>query len=161
WRSSIVTLNPVALNDLHRSDRHGSPFIGHPYIPNSVPSVKRRMLDIIGAEDVDELYRAIPSDLRLRGDLDLPPPILSEQELRNHVQELLQRNLSTTKIVSFLGAGCYSHYVPAICDEINQRNEFLTAYSGRTYEDHGRHQALFEYQSLMAELLEMDVVSLP
>lgn len=161
WRSSIVILNPVALNDLHRSDRHGSPFIGHPYIPNSVPSVKRRMLDIIGAEDVDELYRAIPSDLRLRGDLDLPPPILSEQELRNHVQELLQRNLPTTKIVSFLGAGCYPHYVPAICDEINQRNEFLTAYSGSTYEDHGRHQALFEYQSLMAELLEMDVVSLP
>jgi glycine dehydrogenase subunit 1 len=60
-----------------------------------------------------------------------------------------------------LGAGCYQHYVPAVCDEITGRSEFLTAYAGEPYEDHGRFQALFEYQSLMGGLLETDVVNVP
>ena len=50
---------------------------------------------------------------------------------------------------------------PAICDEINSRAEFLTAYAGEPYEDHGRFQALFEYESMMAELVDMDVVNVP
>lgn len=61
----------------------------------------------------------------------------------------------------FLGGGCYPHHVPAVCDEVNSRSEFLTAYAGEPYEDHGRFQALFEYTSMMAELLEMDVVNVP
>ena len=60
-----------------------------------------------------------------------------------------------------MGAGCYQHQVPAVCDEINQRGEFLTAYAGEPYDDHGRFQALFEYCSMMGELLEMDVVNVP
>lgn len=132
----------------------------HPYIPNATPGVQRRMLETIGVESVEELFRTIPADLRSR-DLDLPEPILSEQELRDHVESKLDRNRSSSELLSFLGSDCYRHYVPAVCDEVNGRNEFLTAYSGRAYEDHGRYQALFEYASMMGELLNMDVVSLP
>ena len=60
-----------------------------------------------------------------------------------------------------MGAGCAQHFVPAVCDEINGRGEFLTAYVGESYADHGKWQALFEYCSLMGELLDMDVLSCP
>ena len=63
--------------------------------------------------------------------------------------------------LSFLGAGCWEHHVPSICDEVNQRGEFLTAYAGEPYDDHGRFQALFESASMIGELLEMDVVNVP
>ncbi len=119
------------------------------------------MLREIGVKDIDSLFSAIPPELKLNRPLDLPEPCLSEFELRKHVTKILERNTSANERVSFLGSGCYQHYVPAVCDEINSRNEFLTAYSGKAYEDHGRWQALFEYASLMGELLNMDVVNLP
>jgi len=93
--------------------------------------------------------------------MDLPKPLLSETELVRHVEGLLAKNRSTHETLSFLGGGCWQHQVPAVCDEINSRSEFLTAYAGEPYEDHGRFQALFEYQSLMGELLNMDVVNVP
>jgi glycine dehydrogenase subunit 1 len=118
------------------------------------------MLDYLGVDSVEELFSQIPSRLR-SGPMDLPEPIVSEQHLRAHVACLLDRNQSSSERLSFLGGDSYRHYVPAVCDEINGRSEFLTAYSGRTYEDHGRYQALWEYASMMGGLLEMDVVSLP
>ena len=133
----------------------------HPYIPNSEPRVKQRMLEAIGAKDIEELYGDIPDRLRFRGRMNLPEPLEAEADLKRHVEGLLARNRSCEDMVSFLGAGCYNHYVPAICDEIARRSEFLTAYAGEPYEDHGRFQALFEYESLMAELLDMDVVNVP
>lgn len=132
----------------------------HPYIPNAAPGVRHRMLETIGVESIEELLGTIPRELRSRA-LDLPEPILPEQELRANVASKLDRNRGSNELLSFLGSDCYRHYVPAVCDEINGRSEFLTAYSGRTYEDHGRYQALFEYASMMGELLNMDVVSLP
>lgn len=132
----------------------------HPYIPNMIPEVQRQMLDEIGVERIEDLYRIIPDELKLQGLMDLPPA-LPELELRRHVNRLLNRNQSTEDIVSFLGAGCWPHFIPAVCDEINQRSEFVTAYAGEPYEDHGRFQALFEYQSLVAELVDMDVVNVP
>jgi len=133
----------------------------YPYIPNSVPSVRRQMLAEIGVPDVDSLFEAIPEALRLDRRLNLPEPLLSEQALRAHVEGLLARNASSKQRLNFRGAGCYQHYVPAVCDEINSRGEFLTAYAGEPYEDHGRFQALFEYASMMGELLEMEVVNVP
>ena len=133
----------------------------HPYIPNSVPEVKTSMLKEIGVKEIEELYADIPEHLRFRRDLNLPKPLVSEYELKSHVEGILAKNQSCEENVSFLGGGCWQHYVPAICDEINQRSEFLTAYAGEPYEDHGRFQALFEYESLMAELLDMDVVNVP
>ncbi len=135
--------------------------IVYPYIPNSVPAVKRQMLEAVGAESVDEFYEDVPDKLRLKKPLDLPEPFLSEYALRRHVEGILAKNQTCQENLSFLGAGCYQHHVPAVCDEINDRGEFLTAYAGEPYEDHGRFQALFEYASMMGELLDMDVVNVP
>ncbi len=119
------------------------------------------MLEAVGAGSIDELYAEIPARLRLDRPLDLPTPFTSEAELVRHVGGLIDRNRSTREAISFLGAGCYDHHVPAVCDEVAGRAEFLTAYAGEPYEDHGRFQALFEYASMMGELLEMDVVNVP
>ena len=135
--------------------------IVHPYIPNSEPAVKEEMLRAVGASSVDEFFADIPENLRLRGGLNLPPPFLSEHNLVRHVEGLLAKNQTTREYLNFLGAGCWQHHVPAVCDEINSRGEFLTAYAGEPYDDHGRFQALFEYQSMMGELLNMDVVNVP
>lgn len=133
----------------------------YPHIPNSVPAVKQAMLQELGAAGMDEFYADIPEHLRLKRPLDLPPPLLDEQALRRHVGDLLRKNRPVGELLCFLGAGCAPHYVPAVCDEVNQRGEFLTAYAGEPYDDHGRFQALFEYASMMGELLNMDVVNVP
>ncbi|MEV5708435.1 aminomethyl-transferring glycine dehydrogenase subunit GcvPA [Actinoallomurus sp. NPDC052274] len=133
----------------------------HPYIPNSVPAIKEQMLAAVGAASTEEFYADVPESIRLRRPLDLPAPLRSEAELVRHVGALLTRNTGTHEALSFLGAGCYQHHVPAVVDEVINRSEFLTAYAGEPYEDHGRFQALWEYQSLMGELLEMDVVNVP
>jgi glycine dehydrogenase subunit 1 len=133
----------------------------HPYIPNSVPEIKARMLEAVGADSIEDFYKEIPAELRLRRQMNLPEPFLSEYGLRRHIAGLLGKNIHTKKYLSFLGAGCWPHDVPSICDEINGRSEFLTAYAGEPYDDHGRFQALFEYASMMGELVEMDIVSIP
>jgi glycine dehydrogenase subunit 1 len=135
--------------------------IVYPYIPNSVPEVKNELLKEINVERVEELYEDIPSEIRLDRDLNLPDPIVSEYLLRKHVEEIISKNITCQEKLSFLGGGCWQHYVPAICDEINQRGEFLTAYEAENYQDHGKYQALFEYASMMGDLLEMDMVNLP
>lgn len=136
------------------------PFV-HPYIPNTAPDTKAEMLATVGAASVDEFYADVPESLRVRHALDLPEPLPAEQDLARHVRGILGRNRPTGPVLSFLGGGTYQHYVPAVVDEIIRRSEFLTAYAGEPYEDHGRFHALFEYQSLMAELLAMDVVNVP
>jgi glycine dehydrogenase subunit 1 len=133
----------------------------YPYIPNSAPRIKREMLDAIGVTDVEELYGAIPERLRVAGLLDLPTPLVSEYALRRHVEGTLARNENCADTLSFLGGGCWQHYVPAVCDEIVNRGEFVSAYYGDTYADHGKLQALFEYASMIGELVELDAVSLP
>jgi len=110
----------------------------YPYIPNSASDVKLEMLRAVGAKNIDEFYADIPANLRFKGKLNLPEPLLSEAQLIRHIDGLLNKNRSTRETLSFLGAGCYQHQVPAVCDEINSRSEFLTAYAGDPYEDHGR-----------------------
>jgi len=133
----------------------------HPYIPNSVPEIKAQMLKEIGVKDIEELYEDVPDSLRFKGEMNLPKPFLSEYGLERHVMGILCKNKTCQENLSFLGGDTWQHYVPAICDEINSRSEFLTAYAGEAYEDHGRFQSLFEYQSMMAELLDMDVMNVP
>ena len=135
--------------------------MSYPYIPNSNAKIRREMLDYLGKSSIKELYSFIPDEARTHEPLCLPQPLLSESELKRHVNSILSKNSTCDENISFLGAGCYNHYVPAICDEINSRSEFLTAYSGDTYVDHGKCQAFFEFNSLMGELLNMDVVSFP
>lgn len=133
----------------------------YPYIPNSVPEIKEEMLKAVGAQSIEDFYQEIPERLRFKGKMDLPEPFMGEADLRRHVEGLLAKNTSSSEFLSFLGAGCYQHFVPSICDEINSRGEFLTAYAGEPYDDHGRFQALFEYCSMMGELLNMEVVNVP
>ena len=133
----------------------------HPYVPNSNPDVKKAMLDFIGVNNIEAFYSDIPKNLRIQGELNLPDPFLNEQDLVRHVVGILNKNTPQGEMLSFLGAGTYNHFVPAVVDEVINRSEFLTAYAGDPYEDHGRFQALFEYESLMAELVNMDVVNVP
>ena len=131
-----------------------------PYMPNSVPAVRKDMLDELGLTAVSEIYESIiPDKLLYKRRLELPEAIGSEAELKDHVTGLLRKNTSCDEAISFLGAGCYRHHVPALCDEVANRAEFLTAYCGDTYSDHGKMQAIFEYASMMGELLDADVVS--
>jgi len=133
----------------------------HPYIPNSVPEIREEMLKEVGVKDIEELYQEIPDELRIKRRLNLPKPFLAECELKRHVLGILSKNKTCEENLSFLGGGCWQHYVPAVCDEINQRSEFLTAYGGMPYTNFGRNQAHFEFQSQMGELVGMDVVSVP
>ena len=129
-------------------------------MPNSAPATRQAMLDALGIQEVEELYsQSIPEELRYRGTMDIPKPIVSEYALQQHVNSIINRNNTCEEYDSYLGAGCYNHYVPAICDEINSRSEFLTGYCGDTYSDHGKMQAIFEYASMMGELLDADAVS--
>jgi glycine dehydrogenase subunit 1 len=118
------------------------------------------MLREVGVERAEDLFADL-AGVRLKDPLRLPSPVKSEYELARHARAVLSKNMTCQDHLSFLGGGTWQHYIPAICDEINSRGEFLTAYTGDTYEDHGRWQALFEYASLLGELLEMDMVNVP
>ncbi len=135
--------------------------IVYPYVPNSVPEIKAQMLKAVGANDIMDLYEEIPEHLKFKNRMNLPEPILDECSLKRHVEGILAKNKNCVEYLNFLGAGCAQHFVPAVCDEINGRGEFLTAYVGESYADHGKWQALFEYASLMGELLDMDILSCP
>jgi glycine dehydrogenase subunit 1 len=113
------------------------------------------MLAAIGVGSVDELFRDIPEGMRFRRELDVPPA-LPEAELTRHLEDLAARNVVDD--VSFLGAGIYDHYVPAVVDAVLQRGEFLTAYTPYQPEmSQGVLQAIFEYQTAICELTGMDV----
>ena len=130
-------------------------------MPNSVPAVRRQMLDSLGIEDVDELFGQIPPEHRYKAPFRLPPAMSSELELRRHMLGLLNRNTSCEDALNFLGGGCWRHHVPAVCDEVIRRSEFLTPVWGTPSSDLGRYQAWFEFTSQLGELLELDLVALP
>ncbi len=133
----------------------------HPYIPNSVEEVQKEMLKELGLESLEDLHEGVPEELKFKSKMNLPEPYKSEYELKRAMERTLRKNKTCKDYINFLGAGCWQHYVPAICDEISGRSEFLTAYAGEPYNDHGRFQSLFEYESLVAELVDMDVVNVP
>jgi glycine dehydrogenase subunit 1 len=116
-----------------------------------------QMLEAIGVSSVDELFRDIPESLRFERELDLEPA-LSEPELVKHLADLAARNAHSGQELSFLGAGIYDHYVPAVVDAVLARGEFLTAYTPYQPEmSQGVLQAIFEYQTVICELTGMDV----
>jgi glycine dehydrogenase subunit 1 len=130
--------------------------VTHPYLALT-DGDREEMLRTIGVSSVDELFRDIPAAMRLDRALDLEPA-LSEIELAAHLGELAARNADSTRELSFLGAGIYDHYVPAVVDTILQRGEFLTAYTPYQPEmSQGVLQSIFEYQTAICELTGMDV----
>ena len=133
----------------------------HPYMANSAPELRRELLDAVGVGDVEELFAQIPSGDRVQRSVELPPALSSEAELSRHLRRTLARNVTCEETLSFLGGGVWQHHVPAICDEIAQRTEFVTSEWGTPASDHGRNQAWFEFASQLGELLELDFVGLP
>jgi glycine dehydrogenase subunit 1 len=115
------------------------------------------MLETIGVAEIEDLFAELSESVRLGRDLDLPPA-LGEQELTAYFEQLAAENDHGSAPISFLGAGLYDHYVPAIVDAVLQRGEFLTAYTPYQPElSQGVLQAIFEYQTAICELTGMDV----
>jgi glycine dehydrogenase subunit 1 len=115
------------------------------------------MLGAIGAGSVDELFADIPESIRLDREIDLPPG-LSEQEVYDDLAGLAARNRHADAEVSFLGAGMYDHYVPAVIDNLLSRSEFLTPYTPYQPEiSQGGLQVMFEFQTAISELTGLPV----
>jgi glycine dehydrogenase subunit 1 len=118
---------------------------------------REAMLETIGVASVEELFADIPAGVRFRRELGIDRP-LSEVELVAHLTELAERNVHIGAELSFLGAGIYDHYVPAVVDAVLSRGELLTAYTPYQPEvSQGVLQAIFEYQTAICELTAMDV----
>ncbi len=118
---------------------------------------REAMLGVIGVDSVDELFSDIPEGVRFHGRLDLEPA-LPEQDLVAHLHELAERNVPAGEELSFLGAGIYDHYVPAVVDAVLAQGQLLTAYTPYQPElSQGVLQAIFEYQTAICELTGMDV----
>lgn len=132
----------------------------HPFIPNAIPNVKQEMMLEIGIKSIDELYADIPEKYLLKKPLSLPKEPMSEFEVKKNVEGLLSKNKTCNDMSTFLGAGCWPHYIPAVVKEIVQRSEFLTSYTPYQPEiSQGMLQTLFEYQSMICELASMDVAN--
>jgi glycine dehydrogenase subunit 1 len=116
------------------------------------------MLSAIGVSSVQELFdRQIPADVRLGRALDLPDG-MPEQEVYAHLRDLASKNVSAEDEITFLGAGMYDHYVPAVIDMLLGRSEFLTPYTPYQPEvSQGNLQAMFEYQTAISELTGLPV----
>lgn len=128
----------------------------HPYLPNSVPEIKDKMMEELGIRSIEELYSDIPEDLVFKEALDIPGPY-TENEVKTLVFKQLQKNIDF-KCPPFLGGGVWPHYVPSVVDEVIHRAEFLTSYTPYQPEmSQGMLQAAFEYQSLICELVGMEV----
>jgi glycine dehydrogenase subunit 1 len=126
-----------------------------PYGPHTADD-RAHMLRAIGVPDVDELFADIPAELRA-SPLRLPDPV-AELDLATRLQGLAARN--RTDLASFLGAGVYRHWTPAAVDQLLLRGEWYTAYTPYQPEvSQGTLQSIYEYQSLIAELMALDVVS--
>jgi len=128
----------------------------HPLLPNLDESLVSKMLQKVGASSVDELFSDIPPNVRLNRKLKLPEGA-SEYEVRREVLSRLSRNSTPPGSICFLGGGVWPHYVPAAVESITSRQEFYTSYTPYQAEiSQGMLQALFEYQSLMCDLLGME-----
>jgi glycine dehydrogenase subunit 1 len=115
------------------------------------------MLDAIGAQSIEDLFADVPAGVRLNRALNLPPG-MAEFEVFDHLAALAEKNIHADREISFVGAGMYDHYVPALVDSIISRSEFLTPYTPYQPEvSQGGLQVMFEYQTAIAELTGLEV----
>lgn len=132
--------------------------MSHHYIPN-FGKIREEMLAEIGVASVDDLFSDIPEEVRLGRPLSLPPR-MSEQEIRRHVREILSKNVSLSEMPAFLGGGVWHHHVPSHVRALISRAEYLTSYTPYQAEvSQGVLQALFEYQSMICELVGLEVAN--
>jgi glycine dehydrogenase subunit 1 len=115
------------------------------------------MLAAIGAESIDDLFADVPEGVRLGRPIDMPAG-KPEQEVYGYLRDLAAQNVSAEDELTFLGAGMYDHYVPALIDSILSRSEFLTPYTPYQPEvSQGTLQLMFEYQTAISELTGLPV----
>lgn len=130
----------------------------HRYLPMTETD-KKEMLETIGVNSIDELFSDIPEKVRFKGLLNIPKA-KSESSLLKELKQLASKNNDTDSHVSFLGAGIYNHYKPVIVDHVISRSEFYTAYTPYQPEiSQGELQAIFEFQTMIAELTGMDLAN--
>ncbi len=129
------------------------------YLPLT-PQDEQQILQRLGVNSFSELIdRIIPREIQFGGKVGLPEAV-SEMEARKILQSIAEANLNANDFVSFLGAGVYDHYIPAIVDTIVSRSEFYTAYTPYQAEvSQGTLQSIFEYQSVICELTKMEVAN--
>ncbi|MFQ5862325.1 MAG: aminomethyl-transferring glycine dehydrogenase subunit GcvPA [Candidatus Brocadiales bacterium] len=127
------------------------------YVPHTDKD-KKEMLKEIGVDSTDGLFRIVPEELR-KVSLDITGA-LSEQELLAHLKAQSRKNCNLDEYIAFLGAGTYEHFCPSIVDHLSSRGEFLTCYTPYQAEaSQGTLQAIYEFQTLVAELTAMDVAN--
>ena len=128
------------------------------YLPHTDEDIAA-MLGVIGLKDLDALFAAVPADCRMSGELRLPPA-LTEWELDDHMDRLAGMMAVSPEYSTFLGAGSYDHYIPAVVSSLVARSEFVTSYTPYQPELlQGTLQGLYEYQTLAARLLGMEVTT--
>ncbi|KAA9302334.1 MULTISPECIES: aminomethyl-transferring glycine dehydrogenase subunit GcvPA [Aerococcus] len=133
----------------------------HRYLPVTEED-RKEMLETIGVKSVDELFEDIPASVRdsVKEAFKQLPEALTESELKKYAAEIAAKNVNADDYAYFLGAGTYDHFIPAVVNSITQRQEFLTAYTPYQPEaSQGELQALFEYQTMLAELTGMYVTN--
>ncbi|HHH79891.1 MAG TPA: aminomethyl-transferring glycine dehydrogenase subunit GcvPA [Thermoplasmatales archaeon] len=128
------------------------------FIPSHSDSVKKTMLQELGLKDVDELFIDVPENVRIKN-LDLPSG-LTQMEVEQKLKKLAEKNKPFPELLSFLGGGIKPHYIPPVVRAILSRSEFYTSYTPYQPEaSQGFLQAMFEYQSIIAELTGMEVAN--
>lgn len=128
------------------------------FLPHTTDD-ERAMLEAIGARDLGDVFEAVPEQVRVHGDLDVPRA-LSEVELMDHMGALAERSTGTERLVCFAGGGSYDHYVPAAVAALASRSEFSTSYTPYQPElSQGVLQALFEFQTMVCELYGLEVAN--
>ncbi len=129
-----------------------------PYLPHTDDDI-RKMLEKNGVKDTLELLKPIPDSLRMKRQLDLPPP-LCEMELARLASQMADQNKNLNQTVSFLGAGAYDHFIPSAVNHILSRSEYYTAYTPYQAEvSQGTLQTMYEFQSLICQLTGMDTAN--
>jgi glycine dehydrogenase subunit 1 len=128
------------------------------YLPHTSEEIES-MLRVVGVGSLDDLFSSVPEECRRDGTMDLPVP-MSEWELNDHVRGLAATMEIKSDFKVLIGAGSYDHHIPAIIPALTNRSEFLTAYTPYQPEmAQGTLQGIFEYQTLTARLLGMDVAN--
>ncbi|MGA1865795.1 MAG: glycine dehydrogenase, partial [bacterium] len=128
------------------------------YLPHTNEDIAE-MLKAIGLKDLDGLFPTIPDGCRMKGDLDLPQP-MTEWELNKHMEALSCTMAVSPEYKVFMGAGSYEHFIPASVTYLSSRSEFVTSYTPYQPEmSQGTLQAIYEYQTLTARLLGMEVAT--
>lgn len=132
--------------------------MSHRYIPLTEQD-KQEMLDVIGAKSIDELFGDVPKDILLNDELQIADGV-PETTLFRKLSQIANKNITKETHTSFLGAGVYDHYAPSVVDAMISRSEFYTAYTPYQPEiSQGELQAIFEFQTLICELTDMDIAN--